>query len=204
MNSKTILRQRAATLAVLLCTTTTTVLAQGDAERGAEIGYTCLGCHGIEGSRNGYPSFHVPRLAGQKSEYLKTALTAYRNGERPHPTMQAQAGSLTELDIDDLVAWIATFGEAQDTATAEQVAGVQAAQICVTCHGIQGEDVQPAPPTLAGQHEDYLVHALRQYRNGVRGANVMTAFATTLTDADMQMLAEFYAAQDGVETIDAD
>ena len=204
MTTKTTFRLPAVVLAMALISIGTPALAEGDAERGAEIGFTCLGCHGIEGYRNGYPSFHVPCLAGQKSEYLKTALTAYRNGERPHPTMRAQAGSLTDQDIEDLVAWIATFGEVQDTATAEQVAGVQAAQICVTCHGIQGATVRPAPPTLAGQHEDYLVHALNQYKDGTRSGNVMTAFAINLTDADMQMLAEFYAKQDGLETIDVD
>lgn len=176
--------------------------AEGDAEAGRELGYTCLGCHGIEGYRNAYPSFRVPRLGGQKAEYLETSLVAYRAGTRPHPTMRAQAASLTDDDIDNLVAWIATFGEAQDTATAEQVAGVEAAQICVTCHGADGAAVMPVPPVLAGQHEDYLVYALQQYRDGARGNNVMTAFATTLSDADMKLIAAFYASQDGVVTLD--
>ena len=65
--------------------------AQGDAEQGARLGYTCLGCHGIEGQRNAYPSFRVPKLGGQNGEYLTSALVAYREGRRPHPTMQAQA-----------------------------------------------------------------------------------------------------------------
>ena len=177
-------------------------LAEGDADAGAEIGYTCMGCHGIEGYRNAYPSFRVPRLGGQKSAYVRDALLAYRAGTRPHPTMQAQASSLTDADIDNIVAWLATFGEAQDTTTAEQVAGLPAAQICATCHGVQGAAVQPTPPTLAGQHEDYLVHALNQYKDGTRGGNVMTAFAATLTDADMAAIAKFYARQDGVKTLE--
>ena len=176
--------------------------AQGDAELGKQLGFTCMGCHGIEGQRNAYPSFRVPRLGGQNAEYLETALKAYRDGTRPHPTMQAQASSITDADIDNLVAWLETFGKAEKVATAEQVAGVAAAQICVTCHGVAGENVQPAPPTLAGQHEDYLVHALNQYKDGTRSGNVMSAFAATLSDADIEMLAKFYASQDGVETLD--
>ena len=176
--------------------------AQGDAEAGRELGYTCMGCHGIEGYRNAYPSFRVPRLGGQNVEYLETALMAYRAGTRPHPTMQAQAGSLTDDDIDNLIAWLATFGEAKDTATAEQVAGVEAAQICVTCHGADGAAVMPAPPVLAGQHEDYLVYALQQYKDGTRSGNVMAAFAMTLSDADMALIAGFYASQEGVSTLD--
>lgn len=177
-------------------------LAQGDAEAGRELGFTCLGCHGIEGQRNAYPSFRVPRLAGQKSEYLEAALSAYRSGNRPHPTMQAHAGSLTDDDADNLIAWLSGYEEVRDTATAEQVAGVPAAQICVTCHGADGEAVMPTPPVLAGQHEDYLVYALQQYKDGSRSGNVMSAFAATLSEADMEMLAAFYAAQDGVETLD--
>ncbi len=177
-------------------------LAQGDAETGRELGYTCLGCHGIEGQRNAYPSFRVPRLGGQNREYLEVALNAYRAGTRPHPTMQAQAGSLSDENIADLLAWLTSFGQAEDTATAEQVAGVAAAQICVTCHGADGAAVQPAPPVLAGQHADYLVHALQQYKDGTRSGNVMAAFAANLSAADMELIARFYAAQEGVKTLD--
>jgi cytochrome c553 len=176
--------------------------AEGDAEAGKRLGFTCLGCHGIEGQRNAYPSFRVPRLGGQNAAYLETALQAYRDGSRPHPTMQAHASSITDDDIDNLVAWLRTSGEADKVATAEQVAGVASAEICVTCHGVAGETVQPAPPTLAGQHEDYLVYALKQYKDGTRSGNVMTAFAATLSEADIEMLAKFYASQDGVETLD--
>ena len=202
MTNHTNLRRAAALLAACLALTAGPALAQGDVEAGRALGFTCLGCHGIEGQRNAYPSYRVPRLAGQNTEYLETALNAYRAGSRPHPTMQAQAGSLTEDDVNNLVAWLSSYGEVADTATAEQVAGVEAAQICVTCHGADSAAVRPAPPTLAGQHEDYLVHALRQYKDGTRSGNVMTAFAATLSEADMKMLAAFYASQDGVETLE--
>jgi cytochrome c553 len=111
-------------LAIALLFLSGATLAEGDAGRGKELGFTCLGCHGIEGYRNAYPSFRVPRLGGQRSGYLRAALDAYRAGTRPHPTMQAQAGSLTDRDVDDLVAWLETYGEVRDTMTAEQVAGV--------------------------------------------------------------------------------
>ena len=41
---------------------------------GAELGYSCLGCHGIEGYRNAYPSYRVPKLGGQKAAYLVIAI----------------------------------------------------------------------------------------------------------------------------------
>lgn len=201
MNMHTNYRRSVVLLAACLAFASGTANAQGDPQAGRELGFTCLGCHGIEGQRNAYPSFRVPRLAGQKSEYLESALNAYRAGTRPHPTMQAQAGSLSDDDVDNLIAWLSSYAEVADTATAEQVASAQVAQICVTCHGVDGAAVEPAPPTLAGQHEDYLVYAMQQYKDGSRSGNVMSAFVATLTEADIKMLADFYASQDGVETL---
>lgn len=176
--------------------------AQGNAERGRQLGFTCIGCHGIEGYRNAYPSYRVPRLGGQNREYMETALRAYRDGDRPHPTMQAQANSLTDADIDDLLAWLETTDAVQDQATAEQVARLDAAAVCVTCHGADGEGVAPKPPTLAGQHAEYLEHALRQYKDGTRSGNVMVAFAATLSDAEIKIISDFYAGLDGLKTLD--
>lgn len=82
--------------------------AGGDAERGRQLAYTCLGCHGVPGYENAYPTYRVPRLGGQTEVYLVNALTAYRNGDRPHPTMQAQAESFSEADIADLAAFLSS------------------------------------------------------------------------------------------------
>ncbi len=177
-------------------------LAEGNLEEGRQLGFTCMGCHGIEGQRNAYPSYRVPKLGGQSRSYIEVALKAYREGSRPHPTMQAQASSLTDTNIEDILTWLDSSEPAKDAATAEMVAGSEAAAICVTCHGADGEGVAPKPPTLAGQHADYLQHALRQYKDGTRGGNVMTAFAATLSDADIEAIAEFYASMDGLETLD--
>ena len=81
--------------------------AEGDAARGEALGYTCLGCHGSEGYRNAYPSYRVPKLGGQKAAYLVIALRGYRDGTRAHPTMVAQASSLTDQEIDDVAAYLA-------------------------------------------------------------------------------------------------
>jgi len=176
--------------------------AQGNAEQGQQLGFTCLGCHGIDGYRNAYPSYRVPRLRGQNREYMETALRAYRNGTRPHPTMNAQASSLTNADIDDLLSWLDTTDDVQDKATAPMVEGLDAAAVCVTCHGVDGEGVAPKPPTLAGQHAEYLEHALRQYKDGTRSGNVMVAFAATLSDEEIEIISDFYAAMDGLETLE--
>jgi len=86
---------------------------QGDPERGRVIGYTCTGCHGIPFYQNIYPTYTVPRIAGQNQQYLISALKAYRNGERQHATMQAQASTLTDQDILDVTAWLVRVAEEQ-------------------------------------------------------------------------------------------
>ena len=86
-------------------------LAEGNVEAGAEKAYTCLGCHGVEHYVNVYPTYHVPRIAGQNAEYLIAALKAYRSGTRKHQTMQANAGLLSDQDIEDVAAWFAAQGQ---------------------------------------------------------------------------------------------
>ncbi len=174
--------------------------AEGDVERGAELGYTCLGCHGIEGYRNAYPSFRVPKLGGQKAAYIVAALKGYQNGERGHSTMHAQASSLTDQEIEDLAAYFATLANETVEAGGSDAPPFDKVATCTACHGQNGIGVQPEWPTLAGQHEDYLVHSLKQYRDGVRKNAVMSTFATALTDADIKAIAAYYADLEGLET----
>jgi len=70
----------------------------------------------------------------------------------------------------------------------------------VACHGQNGIGVSPAWPTLAGQHEEYLEHSLNQYRNGERKQTVMAQMAVGLSDADVKLLARYYARLEGLET----
>ena len=80
----------------------------GDAKKGRQLAYTCQGCHGVEGYKNAYPNYHVPRIGGQAKEYLANALNEYRQGKRKHPTMQAQAQSFSEQEIADIAAYLST------------------------------------------------------------------------------------------------
>ncbi len=80
-------------------------LAQGDIDNGRQKAFTCMGCHGLNGMRNAYPGYHVPKLGGQHAQYIATALEAYQNGERWHPTMQAHAVTMTEQDMADIGAY---------------------------------------------------------------------------------------------------
>ncbi|MGD8644485.1 MAG: cytochrome c [Chromatiales bacterium] len=85
--------------------------AAGDPEAGRFKAATCMGCHGVPSYSNAYPTYHVPKLGGQHPEYIVAALEAYKAGERGHDTMHAQAVSLSEQDMQDIAAYLATYTE---------------------------------------------------------------------------------------------
>ena len=97
-------------LAISAVLPVTSAFAEGDAAAGGEKAYTCLGCHGVKHYVNTYPTYHVPRIAGQHEAYLISALQAYRGKTRSHPTMQANANLLTDQDIEDIAAWFSAHG----------------------------------------------------------------------------------------------
>ena len=200
LNNLVITKFNTAIAVASLLTCSTLASAEGNAEDGAAIGYSCLGCHGIEGYRNAYPSYRVPKLGGQKTGYLGDALRGYRDGTRPHPTMTAQASSLTDQQIEDVAAYLASLADEVVTTDGSTVQSPEIATTCVACHGQDGIGLSPAWPTLAGQHEDYLVHVLEQYREGKRTDVVMGGFMSQLSDADIAVLARYYASLDGLET----
>ncbi|HNP65219.1 MAG TPA: c-type cytochrome [Woeseiaceae bacterium] len=180
-------------------------LAEDGLEAGKELAYTCLGCHGIAGYRNAYPSYRVPKLGGQKAAYLVIALEGYRDGSRSHPTMIAQASSLTDQEIDDVAAYLASLGgdtvaAGGSDAKAAEKSRPESAQACVACHGPNGVSVNAIWPTIAGQHEDYLLQALKKYRDGTRTDPLMTAQAMLLAEDDLAILARYFANLDGLET----
>src|ERR1700738_1046988 len=80
--------------------------AAGDPVIGEKKFYTCVGCHGIENYKNAYPDYDVPKLRHQNAAYIMSALQEYKSGDRPHPTMHAQASSLSDQDIEDIAAYL--------------------------------------------------------------------------------------------------
>ena len=164
---------------------------QGDAKHGKAISYTCLGCHGVEGYKNAYPMYSVPKLEGQRPEYLAAALHEYKSGDREHLTMHSQASTLSDQDMADIAAYFAgkpIVSEGKPAGTPPQ-----AATLCVSCHGQDGVAIAPAYPSLAGQHEDYIERAIDEYRKGGRKNPIMKGFAAQLKDEDVRVIAEYFS-----------
>jgi cytochrome c553 len=173
-------------------TATAPAALKGDPRRGKLISYTCLGCHGIDGYKNAYPMYSVPKLEGQSPDYLAAALHGYRDGDRSHITMHDQAETLSDQDIADIASFFAGKPlTSANTSSADTVP--KAAQLCTSCHGKDGIAVVAMYPSLAGQHTDYLVRALQEYQNGGRKNPIMKGFASSLKPAEIAEIARYFS-----------
>lgn len=77
-------------------------------------------------------------------------------------------------------------------------AGKAKSATCAGCHGPDGNSPTAMFPKLAGQHEDYLLHSLRSYKNGKRKNPIMQGQVASLSDQDMQDLAAYFSKQSGL------
>ena len=53
----------------------------------------------------------MPKIAGQQPAYIVAALKAYKSGERKHPTMGAQAQSMSDQEIADIAAYLSSLAK---------------------------------------------------------------------------------------------
>jgi len=91
----------------------------------------------------------------------------------------------------------ACFGS-QAYAAGDAAAGKQKSQACAACHGTNGNaPTGPDFPRLAGQHYDYLLKALRDYKSGARKNPIMGGQVGALSAQDLADLAAFFSSQKG-------
>jgi cytochrome c553 len=181
-----------------------------DAKAGEKKIAMCIGCHGIPGYQASFPEIHkVPMIAGQNAKYIVAALSAYKKGDRKHPTMRSVAGSLSDQDMADVAAFYEQQGKDGD-APAQSLgeAPGEAAELlkrgnCVSCHGANlSKPIDPSYPKLAGQHADYLYVALKAYqtdKNPQVGRNnaIMAGMARPYTHAELKVLTAYIASLPG-------
>ncbi|MCP3868587.1 MAG: cytochrome c4 [Gammaproteobacteria bacterium] len=74
-------------------------------------------------------------------------------------------------------------------------AGKTKSATCMACHGADGNSPNPIWPKLAGQHPEYLIKQLGEFKEGVRKNDLMSPMAAPLSDQDMQDLAAYFSGQ---------
>ena len=186
----------------------------GKAQDGAKKVAMCVGCHGIIGYQASFPEIHkVPMIAGQSATYITAALTAYKGGDRKHPTMRAIADTLTEQDIADVAAYYSQLGVKQDDAPPATLAKATPENIqalisrdkdnnCTKCHGANFNTPNDGTvPKLAGQYADYLYVALKSYKvqnaHLGRANGVMGGQAKKYSNTEIKELAAYISSLPG-------
>lgn len=97
-----------------------------------------------------------------------------------------------------LVLILAACFAAPALAAGDAASGKQKSQACAACHGADGNTpAGPDFPRLAGQHYDYLLKALRDYKSGARKNPIMGGQIGSLTPQDMADLAAYFSSQKG-------
>ena len=78
---------------------------------------------------------------------------------------------------------------------ADAAAGKTKAAACASCHGADGNSANPEWPSLAGQHEKYLIKQLAEFKDGTRANPLMSPMAAGLSEQDMADLAAYFSSQ---------
>lgn len=157
----------------------------------------CAGCHGADGNSQ-IPG--MPNLTAQSPEYFGIAMRAYRDGGRQGSMMTSMVSALDDETIDNMALYYA-LQEARRTSvggSGDVDAGRTAAQACSICHGADGNVTAADTPTLAGQDAVYLANAMKAYAAGQRDYAQMVTATAELSDAEIDAMAAFYAAQEPV------
>ena len=99
--------------------------------------------------------------------------------------------------MNRFIAALVAFVSVTSTHAAGDPAKAQAIvnQVCAACHGVDGNSPLSANPSLAGQHSEYLLKQLTEFRSGARSNPVMTGMVANLSPDDMRNLAAYYSAQ---------
>lgn len=90
---------------------------------------------------------------------------------------------------------VLVFAIPQVFAAGDPSVGKEKSQVCAACHSADGNSVNPDWPKLAGQHEDYLIKQLMDFRSGDRENVQMSPMVANLTDEDIRDLAAYFASQ---------
>ncbi|MBU6290655.1 MAG: cytochrome c4 [Burkholderiales bacterium] len=176
-----------------------TLYSGGDPARGITA---CIACHGAEGN-SGIPQ--NPKLGGQHAAYIKKQLHDFQGPDRNNAIMTMIAKAMTPEDIDNVAAYLATQKATANVAKVKETAdlgrkiyraGIAEKNVpaCAGCHSPNGAGIPAQYPRISGQHQDYAVTQLTNFRGGVRNNSAqMVAISKRLTDEEMKAVSDYIA-----------
>jgi len=156
----------------------------------------CAACHGPNGNSTD-PQY--PKLAGQTARYIYLELKDFKEGRRHDPQMEPMAKNLSS---EDMLALADYYSKQRSAPTgfkadgAKVTAGAKKADevLCTMCHS-GGFSGQNEIPRVAGQHYAYIKKQLTDFKTRQRtnDAGNMTSVASTLSETDIENLAQYIA-----------
>ena len=176
---------------------------KADAAKGAATyNGACVACHGPDGN-SGTPTY--PKLSQQHPEYIAKQLAEFKSGKRANAVMLGFASTLSDEDMRNIGAHLSKtkakpgFAKDKELATlGEKIyrGGIADRQIpaCAGCHSPNGAGIPSQFPRLSGQHADYTVSQLTQFRDGIRKNSLqMGQVAAKLNDREIKAVADYIA-----------
>jgi len=176
-----------------------TLYSNGDASRGV---LACVACHGAAGNST---ITQNPKLAGQHAAYLQKQLHEFKGPTRNNAVMTGIAKALGEDDVRNIAAYLEQQKPAPGAARNKNTvdlgkkiyrAGIAEKNVpaCAACHGPNGAGIPAQYARIAGQHQDYTVSQLTNFRTGSRTNSAqMTAIGKRMSDEEMQAVADYIA-----------
>jgi cytochrome c553 len=178
-------------------------IGPGDPVAGKDKAALCYGCHGENGNSTD-PQY--PKLAGQYGIYIAKQIRNYLASTRSHQVMSGMAASVSDEDLADIAAYFASQPMMKGDHPSSNKIGknlfenddLSRMQVrCNSCHGATGKGQNPGNPVypvIGGQHKDYLLAQLLNFRKGVRNnspGGVMNITVHRLSDAELEALADY-------------
>jgi cytochrome c553 len=183
-------------LLLVLLTAAVLPVQAADIAAGQEKAQACVACHGANG--NSTVSM-FPVMAGQSARYLYLQLRDYKEGARTNPMMSPMAANLSKEDMQNLAAYFAAQKPVLIDFKADpervKLGFIKAEEnLCSMCH-LGGMKGQNEIPKLSGQHYDYLVKQLTDFKahNRTNDAGNMSAVSKSLNAEDIINLGHYMA-----------
>lgn len=170
--------------------------ALADIAAGQKKAEACIACHGPNGNSS---VVAFPILAGQTFRYLYLQMKDFKEGQRSDPSMSPQVENLSKQDMMNLAEYFAAQKQKPNGFKADDEKAARGKKksdevLCTMCH-LGGFSGQNEIPRVAGQHFDYVVKQLKDFKGRKRtnDAGSMTSVAGTLSDQDIDDLAHYIA-----------
>lgn len=174
-------------------------MGSGNPVAGKAKSAMCQGCHGEDGN-SAAPSF--PKLAGQYAVYIQKQIHDFQGGtSRSDPIMSGMAATVTDKnDLLDISAYFASQKQMKGDNPVVNAAGKKRFlddNGCINCHGVNGKGMapnNPLAPVIGGQHKDYLIKQLNDFKSGARNnenSGMMPMIAGFMDDAEIEAVADY-------------